>query len=144
MGNISENALKHMNAMFAQAKINSVGNTDEQALEVQSLYPEWASLADGTTLKVGDRVNYEGLLYNVLQEHQKQSTWNPVDAPSLFAVVLIVDPSVIPEWVQPDSTNPYMKGDKVTHNGSTWESLVDNNVWQPGTVGTESLWKLVE
>lgn len=143
MGIISENALKNMNAMYAQAKINSVSNTDEQALEVQSLYPEWVSLAEGTTLKVGDRVNHEGLLYNVLQEHKKQATWNPVDAPSLFARVLIPDPSVISEWVQPDSTNPYMKGDKVSHNGKTWESLVDNNVWEPGVVGTETLWKEV-
>ena len=141
---ISEIALKNMEAMLSQAKFNSVDNTDEQALAVQTLYPEWASLADGTTLKVGDRVNYEGLLYNVLQEHQKQEAWNPVDAPSLFAQVLIPDPSVVPEWVQPDSTNPYMKGDKVTHNGSTWESLVDNNIWEPGAVGTESLWVLVE
>jgi chitodextrinase len=131
MGIISESALKNMNAMLTQAKINSVANTDEQALEVQSLYPEWDALEEGATLKVGERVNYNGLLYNVLQEHQKQATWNPVDAPSLFAQVLIVDPSVIPEWVQPDSTNPYMKGDKVTHNGNTWESLVDNNVWEP-------------
>lgn len=143
MGIINDTALKNMGAMLTQAKINSVSNTDEQALEVQSLYPEWASIADGTTLKVGDRVNHEGLLYNVLQEHQKQATWNPVDAPSLFAQVLIPDPSVIPEWAQPSSTNPYMKGDKVTHNGSTWESLVDNNVWEPGAVGTESLWQEV-
>lgn len=144
MGIIKDSALKTMGAMLTQAKINSVANTDEQALEVQSLYPEWDALAEGTTLKVGDRVNYLGLLYNVLQEHQKQATWNPVDAPSLFAQVLIPDPSVIPEWVQPSSTNPYMKGDKVTHNGSTWESLVDNNVWEPGAVGTESLWQVVE
>lgn len=144
MGIISESALKNMNAMLTQAKINSVANTDEQALEVQSLYPEWYALEEGATLKVGERVNYNGLLYNVLQEHQKQATWNPVDAPSLFAQVLIVDPSVIPEWVQPDSTNPYMKGDKVTHNGNTWESLVDNNVWEPGAIGTETLWKIAE
>lgn len=144
MGIISEIALKHMDAMFSQAKINSVANTDEQALQVQSLYPEWDSLEEGITLKVGERVNYLGVLYNVLQEHQKQATWNPVDAPSLFAKVLIPDSSVIPEWEQPSSTNPYMKGDKVTHNGSTWESLIDNNVWEPGAVGTETLWKKVE
>ena len=23
---------------------------------------------------------------------------------------------------------------KVTHNGKTWGSLVDNNVWKPGTI----------
>lgn len=126
-----------------QAEINCSTNTDEQALEVQVLYPEWKAFADGFTFEVGVRVNYEGVLYKVLQEHQKQETWNPVDASSLFAEVLIPDSKVIPEWKQPDSTNPYAKGDKVTHNGSTWESLVDNNVWEPGAVGTESLWKEV-
>ena len=34
-------------------------------------------------------------------------------------------------------TNPYKKGDKVTHNGSTWVSTVDNNVWEPGVYGWE-------
>ncbi len=141
---IEKKTLEKLNAILKQATINSATNTDEQALEVQSLYPEWESLADGATLKVGERVNHEGFLYNVLQEHQKQGTWNPVDAPSLFAMVLIPDSNVIPEWVQPDSTNGYMIGDKVTYNGSTWESLVDNNVWEPGAAGTESLWKLAE
>lgn len=143
MSNISDKALQFLNAIMKQAEISCGTNTDEQALEVQILYPNWEDLEDGTTLKVGDRVNYDGILYNVIQEHQKQSTWNPVDAPSLFTKVLIPDPSVITEWEQPDSTNPYMKGDKVTHNGSTWESLVDSNAWEPGTVGTESLWKEV-
>ena len=41
----------------------------------------------------------------------------------------------VAEWVQPDSTNPYMTGDRVLHNGSTWESTVDNNVWEPGVYG---------
>lgn len=144
MAIITKKTLDKMAAMLGQAKINSVSNTDEQALEVQSLYPEWETLAEGTMLHVGDRVNYQGFLYNVLQEHQKQATWNPVDAPSLFAKVLIPDEDIIPEWEQPDSTNPYMKGDKVTHNGQTWESLVDGNVWEPGAAGTESLWKVVE
>ena len=36
---------------------------------------------------------------------------------------------------QAASTNPYQKGDKVTHNGKTWESTADNNVWEPGVYG---------
>lgn len=28
-----------------------------------------------------------------------------------------------------------MLGDKVTHNGKTWTSIVDNNVWEPGVYG---------
>ena len=112
-------------------------------MEVRALYPNWEDLEDGTTLKVGQRVNYSDVLFNVIQEHQKQSTWNPVDAPSLFAKVLIIDTAVIPEWEQPNSTNGYMMGDKVTHNGKTYLSLVNNNVWEPGAVGSETVWEEV-
>ena len=27
------------------------------------------------------------------------------------------------------------------HNGKVWESLVDNNVWEPGAQGTETVWR---
>lgn len=141
MSYITDKALAFLSAIMKQAEISCSLNSDEQALEVQILYPNWEDLPDGTTLKVGERVNYFDILYNVLQEHQKQATWNPVDAPSLFAKVLIPDSDFIPEWEKPDSTNPYMKGDKVTHNEKTWESLIDNNIWEPGAVGTETLWK---
>ena len=144
MSNITERALKNMQAMMRQAEINSESNTDEQALEVQALYPDWETdFKEGDTLEMGVRVNYKEVLYKVLQPHQKQETWNPADAPSLFAKILNPDTEDIPEWEQPDSTNGYMTGDKVTHNGITYESLVDNNVWEPGVTGTETLWKEV-
>ena len=143
MSNITKKALENMKAMMQQAKFNSVDNTDEQALEVQALYPDWSVLPEGYSLKAGDRVNYLGVLYNVLQSHQKQPAWNPVDAPSLFTKVLNPDVDIIPEWEQPESTNGYMVGDKVKHNDVIYESLVDNNVWEPGTTGTETLWKVV-
>ena len=133
MGFITQKALDRLNAIHKQAKIDCNSNTDAQALETQSLYPDWETdFAEGDTLEAGARVNYKDILYKVLQTHQKQETWNPAAAASLFAKVLIPDADIIPEWEQPDSTNPYMKGDKVTHNGATWESLVDNNVWEPG------------
>lgn len=143
MSNITEKALKNMQAIMKQAEINSESNTDEQALKVQVLYPDWSVLQEGYSLKAGDRVNYKEVLYKVLQEHQKQLTWNPVDAPSLFTKVLNPNQSIIMEWEQPDSTNGYMTGDKVIHNGIIYESIVDNNVWEPGVLGTETLWKEV-
>ena len=66
-----------------------------------------------------------------------------MNVPSLFTTVLIEDQTIIPEWEQPTSTNGYMTGDKVMHNGITYESLVDNNVWEPGAAGTETLWREV-
>lgn len=37
---------------------------------------------------------------------------------------------------------PYQVGSKVTHNGKKWESMVANNVWEPGVFGVDSnIWK---
>lgn len=41
------------------------------------------------------------------------------------------EPTEVPEWVQPDATNPYNTGDRVTFEGQIYESLIDNNIWSP-------------
>lgn len=105
---------------------------DEEAAEAPALFPAWAV---GKSYLVGDRVAYDGVLYKVLQAHTSQADWTPDVAVSLFAKVLNPDPGVIPEWEQPGSTNPYMKGDKVRHNDKVWVSDIDNNVWEPGVYG---------
>lgn len=106
---------------------------DEKALNFIELFPAW----NGNSIEyaTGIRVRYDGVLYKVLQDHTSQADWTPTASPSLFAEVLIVDPSVVSAWVQPDSTNPYMAGDKVSHNDKTWVSDIDNNVWEPGVYG---------
>ena len=113
---------------------------DAEALSLQILYKQWNRQV-GKELQVGEYVNHNDVLYKVLQQHIAQDNWAPDVAPSLFAKVL-VDPTgdTILDWVQPDSTNAYMKGDKVKHNGVIYESEVDNNVWEPGVYG----WVIVE
>jgi chitodextrinase len=106
--------------------------TDEMSLQVPNLYPTWRAEAE---YAVGDRVLYNDVLYKVLQVHTSQVDWTPDVATSLFAKVLIPDENIIPEWEQPDSTNPYMIGDKVMYDGKTWVSIVDNNVWAPDAYG---------
>ena len=127
-------------AQKLRAAINGAGAmlTDEQAATVPGIYPAWNG--DGAAYAVGDRAQYVGALYKCLQAHTSQATWTPTNAPSLWAKVLIPTPEEIPDWEQPSSTNPYSKGDKVKHNGKMWVSNVDNNVWEPGAVGTEALW----
>lgn len=105
---------------------------DSVVLETPQLLPEWKA---GIAYTTGKKIQYGGVVWKVLQDHTSQEGWEPGIAPSLFAEVLIPDPDVVPEWKQPDSTNPYMTGDKVTHNGSTWVSAIDNNVWEPGVYG---------
>ena len=115
--------------------------TDEDAYVMRYLYDMWEA---DTEYKTGDRKRHGDNLYKCLQNHTSQAEWTPEAAPSLWAKILPgQEGTAVGEWVQPESTNPYNKGDKVTHNGKTWESLVDGNVWEPGAQGSESLWKEV-
>lgn len=106
--------------------------SDEEILQVPVFVEHWQT---NTIYEVGKRVNHNGIIYKCLTAHTSQDTWTPEAAPSLWAKVLIPDPGIIPEWEQPDSTNTYSKGDKVTHNGKIWVSDVDNNSWEPGVYG---------
>lgn len=127
------------NASILAAQILAQNFDDAQALQVQALYPEWSG--NGVNYAAGRKVQYNGILYKVNegQGHISQPDWPPDTATALFSKVLIPDPDVIPEWEQPDSTNPYSEGDKVTHDGKTWVSTANNNVWEPGVYGWDEV-----
>lgn len=110
--------------------------TDEQAIEANAVYPAWK---EDVEYALDNRVLYNEILYKVITAHTSQASWTPDVSASLFAKVLIPDENVIPEWEQPESTNPYMMGDKVLHNNQTWISIVDNNVWEPGVYGWDQM-----
>ena len=110
--------------------------TDEEAAYAPLMFERWEPDKDYV---VGKRLCHQDKLYKVLIAHTSQTTWTPNVSPSLFAEVLIPDPTVIPEWVQPSSTNPYMKGDKVRHNDKVWISTIDYNVYEPGVAGWEEV-----
>lgn len=121
-----------------RALMNKAANSldDSDAAYAPMLFERWE---EGVQYVVGARVCYGDKLYKVLIAHTSQSDWTPDVSPSLFAEVLIPDPTVIPEWVQPSSTNPYMIGDKVRHNGKIWISIADYNVWEPGVYGWDEV-----
>lgn len=124
----TESQLNAASTMFA--RMNAANLTDEQALSISTLFEEWVSNAH---YNVGDIRRYKEKLYRCLQAHDGQPSWTPSDAHSLWAK--IVEPGTIPEWEQPPNETPFMKGDKVIHNGKTWISDIDNNVWEPGVYG---------
>lgn len=112
--------------------------SSDVAAKCPALFAAWDG--DGHAYAEGERVSFEGVLYTCLQAHTSQPDWSPTAAPSLWAKVVEYasggdDPSSIPEWVPPSNENPYPKGAVVRHNGKVWESLVANNVWEPGAVG---------
>lgn len=123
---------EEVTAMLIRQQINGLTVDDTTALRMVEFYPGWVA---GQNYTAGYKVQRGGRLWRCVQAHASQTGWEPENAPSLWAKVLIPDETVIPEWEQPDSTNAYSKGDKVTHNGKTWVSDVDGNVWEPGVYG---------
>lgn len=129
--------MKRSEALAYRAKIEKAASfqDDETALQSIELYPIWIP---GITVQVGERYQDEGILYRCIQAHTTQADWKPSLTPALWAVVSVEE---WPEWKQPiGASDAYNKGAKVSHNNKHWESLVDSNVWEPGAVGTESLW----
>lgn len=119
------------------AKIQAKSLPDDKAVEVPQLYPKWSG--NQVLYTQGERVQFNGHLYKVLETHTSQEDWDPSKATSLFALVLPGQSGEVGKWVQPDSTSGYSKGDIVIHNGVRWESTEDNNIWEPGTIGAP--WK---
>lgn len=107
---------------------------------------EWQQPSSTNPYLTGDKVIYNGLVYESLIDN---NVWSPANYPQGWKLISETEPnqnestpeeSTVPEWTQPDSTNPYQTGDKVTYNGHTYESTVDNNVWAPDVYG----WSLIE
>ena len=103
---------------------------DEQAESVSILFEEWQS---DTQYAVGDRRQYDGLLYRCVQAHTSQDDWTPPQVPALWVRTSTEE---WPEWIQPTGAHDaYNTGDKVSHNGKHWICTMDANVWEPGVYG---------
>lgn len=107
--------------------------SDEQALSVAELYPEWHV---GVDYRAGQIVRRDTALYRVVQDHLSQADWTPEASASLFAAVSFT--GEVENWAQPTGAHDaYNVGDHVMHGGVEWVSLVNGNVWEPAE---GSLW----
>lgn len=107
---------------------------DATALTGVELFPVWAT---DTAYAVGDRVQYNGVLYKCVQAHTSQADWMPDATPALWVIVSVEE---WPEWIQPTGAHDaYDKDAKVSHNGKHWKSTMDANVYEPGVYGWEEI-----
>ena len=119
-----------------RALIESLAITldDATALTGVELFPVWAT---DTAYAVGDRVQYNGVLYKCIQAHTSQADWMPDATPALWVIVSVEE---WPEWIQPTGAHDaYDKDAKVSHNGKHWKSTMDANVYEPGVYGWEEI-----
>lgn len=113
-------------ALRKKIELASAWTDDADALECVELFPHW--LVDKAVI-VGERLQYEGLLYKCVQAHTTQEDWTPDVTPALWVRVSVDE---WPEWVQPTgSADAYNTGDKVTYNDEHYICLIDGNVWSP-------------
>ena len=112
---------------------------DADAVIVPDVFPTWAP---GVSYTAGDRVSYDGQLWTVLQAHRSQDDWPPDAVPALFKRTASPGEEW-PEWVQPTGAHDaYSAGDRVSHNGGHWISMVDGNVWEP-SAAISTIWEAV-
>lgn len=119
-----------------RALIESLAITldDATALTGVELFPAWAT---DTAYAVGDRVQYNGVLYKCIQAHTSQADWMPDATPALWVIVSVEE---WPEWIQPTGAHDaYDKDAKVSHNGKHWKNTIDANVYEPGVYGWEEI-----
>ena len=100
---------------------------------------EAGSIDEGVEYTVGQIRRYGDKLYRCVQAHKSQADWTPDVAVSLWTN--IADPAEEwPEWSQPvGAHDAYQSGDKVTCDGTHWQSTLDNNVWRPGVAGWDEV-----
>lgn len=112
--------------------------TPAELTAMAEAFPAWEA---GESVEVDDLRSHDGKLYRCVQAHTTQEGWEPSNVPALW--VDAAPAGVIPEWVQPTGAHDaYNAGDRVTFEGSVYESLIDANVWSP--TAHPAGWQLIE
>lgn len=114
-------------------RVRDDGLDDATVASVSALYPDWRQPEGAHDAYPQDAiVRHAGALWHstVADNVHEPGTsgWHrhgpPEDGPQ--------------PWVQPSGGHDaYAQGDRVTHDGATWESDVDGNTWEPPEQWTE-------
>lgn len=127
---VNKVAAASMESMKKAAQIVALTFTDEQAIEVPDLYPEYELNHE---YKQNDRFQYGNSLYKVNQDHTSQEQWVPgeVGTESLYTNLMLNDAGY-QIWKRPTGAHDaYNTGDVVEYNGTLYKSLIDGNVYSP-------------
>ena len=102
--------------------------TDAQASLAISVYP--ALKQDGSLIKSGARINYNGMIIRAAVDLYDTETNSPESAPTLWETLNYKDGyRIIPEVITVGTA--FSKGELGWWNNELYESLVDSNVYTP-------------
>lgn len=104
---------------------------DPVIVEYAEVFPDWTENYPG---KSGSIVRHDGVLYRCSRDVDGD-TAAPSDKSKVWSRVGEIVKKIA-AWVQPTGAHDaYALGAEVTHNGKTWVSATDSNVWEPGVYG---------
>ena len=124
--------LKKDNTLFHTAvQLTAMAYTDDQALLVKMVYPEWAALPDGTPLtkqeeatkgtEITKVLGPDGNLYKVITTHKKQADWIPgQETASLFTVIEETHAGTLDDPIPARANMEYVKGKYYMEDGRVY------------------------
>lgn len=117
----------------AAIALGAASVSDEHALGISLVFPDWEV---GTAYATGDIVRHGGGLWRALQASTGEEQYPPEAFIAGWKRVGEPDADGTMPWSQPlGAADAYAEGDVVTHDGKTWVSDIDGNVWEPGAYG---------
>ena len=132
-------------ALSLAAKASEMDGT--QLIAEEDNIPLWSEDAVYTLAHIGFPVQDGGQIFTILQPHTPAHNpgVHPAELPAIYSIKHTKDINKAKPYLAPNGTSGlYFMGEYCTRNGKTWKSLLDNNAWAPGEVGTESAWEEVE
>ena len=119
--------VKRILAKVTKPLLESDSITEQDIQDLSMLYPQYRV---GKNYIVGEVFALDSDLFKVIQAHTSQADWIPSSTPALYSKY--TPPGQVAEWVQPTGAqDAYNIGDKVSFQGSIYESLINANVWSP-------------
>ena len=107
---------------------SAVEMDDVSASSLPEMFPKLKQ--DGSLVKAGTRINWNGQLKKAAADLWDTAENNPDNAPALWEDINYVNGiRVIPEVIT--VTTAFSKGENGWWKDAVWESLQDNNVWNP-------------
>lgn len=104
------------------------GLDDATASQMALLFP--GLKGDGSLVKSGTRINWNGVVKRAAVDLWDTETNNPDNAPTLWEDLAYIDGiRIIPEVITVGTA--FSKGEQGWWNGALYESQADNNVWTP-------------
>lgn len=108
--------------------VNTMSLSDEDALSVKSIYPEWASLV-GKTVKKDEKMQCDGKLWKVLQDHTVQEQWRPgTGTESLYTEIVESAAGTIDDPIPYDNNMELEQGKYYSQDGEVYLCTRDTEI----------------